>query len=118
MLIAFGEYLLFFAVNLVLYILLVPSTVLGAASGAIFGFWTGIIFYSASCFIASILTFTVVKFVFEDKIQRLIKKKSKLVEVQSLAEKEGIKLFFFVRFLPVHATIINALFSVSSIECF
>lgn len=106
----------FFAVNLVLYILLVPSTVLGAASGAIFGFWTGIIFYSASCFIASILTFAVVKFIFEDKIQQLIKKKSKLIEVQSLVEKEGIKLFFFVRFLPVHATIINALFSVSSIS--
>jgi uncharacterized membrane protein YdjX (TVP38/TMEM64 family) len=107
---------LFFAGNIVLYVLLVPSTVLGAASGVIFGLWTGIVIYSASCFTSSILTFLVLRFLFKHKAQQLIKKKNKMIELQSLAEKEGLRLLFFIRFLPVHATIINALLSVSSVN--
>jgi uncharacterized membrane protein YdjX (TVP38/TMEM64 family) len=107
---------LFFILNLILYILLVPSTVLGATSGVFFGLWTGIVIYSVACFAASILTFFVVRYLFKDKVQQMIKNKGRLLEVQSLAEKEGIRLLFFIRFLPVHATFINALFSVSSIS--
>lgn len=107
---------LFFTGNAVLYILLVPSTVLGAASGVIFGFWAGVLIYATSCFTASILIFLLIRYLFKDKMQRLIVKKKRLTDVQSLAEKEGLRFIFFIRFLPVHATFINSLFAVSTIK--
>jgi uncharacterized membrane protein YdjX (TVP38/TMEM64 family) len=107
---------IFFASNALLYIFLIPSTVLGAASGVIFGFWVGLLIYSASCFVASILIFLLIRFLFKDKTQQLISKKKRLREIQSLAEKEGLRFLFFIRFLPVHATFINSLFAVSRVK--
>jgi len=107
---------LFFSGNIVLYVLLVPSTVLGAASGVVFGFWAGVLFYATSCFTASLLIFLLIRYLFKDKTQRFILKKKQLTDIQSLAEKEGLRFIFFIRFLPVHATFINSLFAVSTIK--
>ncbi len=107
---------IYFVVNAVLYIMLIPSTVLGAASGVIFGFWHGIIFYSASCFSASLVTFLCVRFFLKDKTQQLVHRKSRLLEIQSLVQKEGLRFLFFIRFLPVHATFVNSLLSVSTVK--
>ncbi len=107
---------LFFSGNVFLYVLLVPSTVLGAASGVVFGFWAGVLFYATSCFTASLLIFLLIRYLFKDKTQRFIFKKKQLSDIQSLAEKEGLRFIFFIRFLPVHATFINSLFAVSTIK--
>jgi uncharacterized membrane protein YdjX (TVP38/TMEM64 family) len=101
---------------ILLYVFLFPSTVLGAASGVIFGFWFGVLIYSASCFTASVLIFLVVRYLLKDRTQRFIAKKKPLSDIQSLAEKEGLRFIFFIRFLPVHATFINSLFAVSVIK--
>jgi uncharacterized membrane protein YdjX (TVP38/TMEM64 family) len=53
---------------------------------------------------------------FKEKTQRFILKKKQLSDVQLLAEKEGLRFIFFIRFLPVHATFINSLFAVSTIK--
>jgi uncharacterized membrane protein YdjX (TVP38/TMEM64 family) len=107
---------LFFSGNVLLYVLLVPSTVLGASSGVVFGFWNGVLFYASSCFTASLLIFLLIRYLFKDKTQRFILKKKQLTDIQSLAEKEGLRFIFFIRFLPVHATFINSLFAVSTIK--
>lgn len=113
---SFWGMILFITGVIVLYIFLFPSTVLGAASGVIFEFWYGVLVYSAACFLASILIFLLVRFLLKDKTQRLIEKKKQLKDVQLLAEKEGVRFLFFIRFLPVHATFINSLFAVSIIK--
>jgi uncharacterized membrane protein YdjX (TVP38/TMEM64 family) len=107
---------LFLAGSAALYILLFPSTVLGAASGVIFGFWFGILVYSVSCLIASFITFLVVRFFFRNKAQKMILNRNRLAQIQSIADSEGIKFLFFLRFLPVHATIVNSLLALSLIK--
>jgi uncharacterized membrane protein YdjX (TVP38/TMEM64 family) len=113
---SFWGMILFITGVIILYIFLFPSTVLGAASGVIFEFWYGALVYSAACFLASILIFLLVRFLLKDKTQRLIENKQQLKDVQSLAEKEGVRFLFFIRFLPVHATFINSLLAVSIIK--
>ena len=111
-----GGTLIYLIVTGILYIFLFPSTVLGAASGVIFEFWYGVAIYSSACFSASILIFLLTRSLLRERIQRLIKKKKQLADVQSLVEKEGIRFLFFIRFLPVHATFINLLLAVSTVK--
>ena len=113
---SFWGMILFITGVILLYIFLFPSTVLGAASGVIFEFWYGVLIYSVACFVASILIFLLVRFLLKDKTQRLIEKKKQLKDVQLLAEKEGVRFLFFIRFLPIHATFINSLLAVSIIK--
>ena len=113
---SFWGMILFITGVILLYIFLFPSTVLGAASGVIFEFWYGVLIYSVACFVASILIFLLVRFLLKDKTQSIIEKKKQLKNVQSLAEKEGLRFLFFIRFLPIHATFINSLLAVSIIK--
>jgi uncharacterized membrane protein YdjX (TVP38/TMEM64 family) len=112
---AFGT-LIYILINAVLYIFLLPSTVLGASSGVVFGFINGTIVYSISCLAASVFIFYMSRFLFREKIQNLIKRKPHLAEAQNLIENEGIRFLFLIRFLPVHATFINLIFAVSKIK--
>jgi uncharacterized membrane protein YdjX (TVP38/TMEM64 family) len=110
-----GELGLYILINALLYLFLFPSTVLGASTGILFGFFYGSIVYIVSCLISSIAAFFLSRYFLKPYIQKQIALKG-YSGVPNIIEKEGFKFLFLIRYLPVHVTFINALFGSTRIS--
>ena len=94
----------------------VPSTVLGAASGAALGFSQGFLLYTAAVFTGSLFVYLISRTVLKDPLLRRIRKNKYLGQLEKVIEKEGLAFLFFIRFVPVHATFANTFFGVAGIS--
>ena len=103
-------------ITVILYTFAFPSTVLGATSGAVLGILPGIVVYVSASFISSAIVYAVSRTVLRNPIHRLIKKNQFLSNLESVIDKEGFRFLFLVRFVPVHATFVSALYGIVGIK--
>jgi len=109
-------WLVFILVAAFLYAFFIPSTLLGATSGVLFGFVEGSIIYVTACFLSSLVVFVLVRNLLRNRIQEKIKSNEHLSEIQSVIENKGLRLLFLIRYVPVHVTFINLLLGISRIK--
>lgn len=114
----FGLWSLFIIlfITAILYSAAIPSTVLGAASGAALGFILGTLVYISASFIGSLLVYMISRTILQNQLHKRIRKNKYLGKMESVMEKEGIRFLFMIRFIPVHASFVNAFFGISGIK--
>ena len=100
----------------ILYSFAFPSTVLGATSGATLGILPGIVVYVSASFLSSVIVYAVSRTILRSSIHKLIKKNEFLSNLEKVIDKEGFRFLFLVRFVPVHATFISALYGIVDIK--
>ncbi|OGC00638.1 hypothetical protein A2V82_04550 [candidate division KSB1 bacterium RBG_16_48_16] len=108
--------IIFFFGAALLFSLAVPSAILGALAYLFFGFSAGSILAIVSFLFSSVVVFLLVRSIFREKVQRWIKKKPRLLRIQSVVEKQGLKFLCIVRYVPVHVTLMNCLLALSPVR--
>jgi uncharacterized membrane protein YdjX (TVP38/TMEM64 family) len=108
--------LVFLLMTVLLYALTIPSTVLGAASGATFGIFQGSVVYVLSCLGASLLVYLLSRTLLRGRIEGLVRGHDTLQSVERVIRSEGLWFLFLVRYVPVHATLISALLGMGGIR--
>ncbi len=94
----------------------IPSTVLGAASGAALGFTEGLILYTAASLTGSLLVYVISRSVLKDTLLKRVRKNKYLGQLEKAIDKEGLSFLFFIRFIPVHASFVNAFFGAAGVS--
>lgn len=103
-------------ITAILYSAAIPSTVLGAASGAALGFFQGILVYISASLISSVLVYYISRTIRLEKLLSRIRKNEYFRRMENVIDKEGLRFLFFIRFIPVHASFVNAFFGISGIK--
>jgi len=107
---------IFFVVTVVLYMLVLPSTVLGAASGVTFGIVGGSAVFVAATLVASFATYWLSRRLLRRPLQKLMRENTFLCNVESVIKGEGFRFLFLIRYTPIHATFISALLGIAGIS--
>lgn len=103
-------------ITVLLYSVAFPSTVLGAASGAALGIVQGVALLVPAVFISSLIVYFASRTFLRKFLNKLIKKNEFLKNLEKVIESEGFRFISLVRFAPVHATFISALYGVVGIK--
>lgn len=89
---------------------------MGSMAGAIFGLTWGSILFIFSCMLACLFAFYLTRLFLFNKIQQKIHATPKLESLQIAVENEGLLLLCLIRFLPIHATVLNLLLAVTRVN--
>lgn len=89
---------------------------MGSMAGAIFGLTWGSILFVFSCMLACLFAFYLTRVFLFNKIQQKIQATPKLESLQTAVENEGMLLLCLIRFLPIHATVLNLLLAVTRVN--
>jgi len=108
--------ILFILITAVLYTLVFPSTVLGAASGVSFGIVQGCAVFITATLMASVLVYALARTLLRRPLQGLVRKSEFLQSVEKVIEGEGVRFLFLIRYAPVHATFVSALLGMAGIS--
>jgi uncharacterized membrane protein YdjX (TVP38/TMEM64 family) len=114
----YGSWSLFILlfITVLLYSVAFPSTVLGAASGAALGIVQGVALLVSAVFISSVIVYFASRTFLRQYLKKLIKKNEFLNNLEKVIDSEGFRFISLVRFAPVHATFISALYGVVGIK--
>ena len=98
------------------YSIAFSANILGAIAYILFGPFEGFLLYTTAGVFSSIGTFFFTRFIFFRPFQRWMRKKPHLQNVQGALKNKGTPFLCLIRFLPVHAAIINILMALSPIR--
>ena len=93
-----------------------PGNMLGAIAFILFGFWSGVLLMYAAGFLSSFLTFFLVRVAFFSSFQKWLQKQHKLLPLATTLQNKGVLFYCLVRISPFHATLINILFALTTID--
>jgi len=97
----------FVAAAVVLSSVFVPSSVLGAVAGALFGLGWGALAMIAGGILGAALDYWVAKVFLGNRIARVLERHPRLLAVQRAAHREELRLQFMLRLAPINAASMN-----------
>jgi len=109
-------FLVFILSAAVLNSALLPGNILGAVAFILFGFRNGVLLMCSAGILSSFLTFFLVRLAFFSTFQKWLKKQHKLLPIATTLQNKGVLFYCLVRISPFHATIINALFALTTMN--
>jgi uncharacterized membrane protein YdjX (TVP38/TMEM64 family) len=109
-------WLLYILLNAVLFCLCMPGAVLGSMAGAVLGLAWGSILFIFSSLLACLFVFYLTRLFLFNRVQQKVEKSTRLKNLQVTVENEGMLLLCLIRFLPVHATVLNLLLAVTRVN--
>lgn len=101
-----GE-LIFMLASVILMSLFVPSSLVGALAGALFGLAWGTLAMAASGLLTAALTHQIASRLLRNRIERLIKGYPKLLAMQHAVLREGFRLQLMLRLAPISPVSVN-----------
>jgi uncharacterized membrane protein YdjX (TVP38/TMEM64 family) len=97
----------FVAAAVVLSSVFVPSSLLGAVAGALFGLGWGAFAMVASGMLGAVLDYVVANKFLGSRITHVVQRHPKLLAVQRAVQREELRLQFMLRLAPVNAASLN-----------
>src|SRR6266516_1849576 len=92
---------IFIGVYAVATVLLAPGAILTIGAGFAFGLWKGFLAVSGGATIGAALAFLVARFIARDKIEAIAQRNDKFRKIDNAIGKQGAKLIFLLRLIPV-----------------
>jgi len=99
--------LVFLALFVVLTSFFFPDSLISAVAGALFGTLAGIAVVVVGALVAQSIAFCLSRHLFQGWVQKAIEKRPKLAAIQQAADREGFRLQFLVRLLPLNPVIVS-----------
>ncbi len=99
--------IVFACLVVVLSSVFVPSTLLAAMSGALFGLGAGTITMVAGSLIAAAINFAIASTLLRNRISELLQRYPKLLAIQRAVQREGWRLQFMLRLAPINSVSVN-----------
>ncbi len=106
----------FVAASVVLMAVFVPSAVLGALAGALFGFGWGVLAMSLAGLATASLTWLVARSLLHDRIAALLRRHPKLQAIQRAVVSDGPRLQFLFRLAPISPVTVNYLLGAAGVR--
>src|SRR6266508_6019983 len=92
---------IFIGVYAIATVLLAPGSILTIGAGFAFGLWKGFLTVSAGSTLGASLAFLVARFVAREKVEAIAKRNEKFRNIDNAIGKQGAKLIFLLRLIPV-----------------
>jgi uncharacterized membrane protein YdjX (TVP38/TMEM64 family) len=99
-----------------LFSLATPSAFLGAVAYLFFGFIKGSLLTIIAFLCSSATVFFLVRSMLRQKVQRWMRKKPRLLNIQSIVQKQGLMFLCIIRYVPIHTTFMNSLMALSPVR--
>ncbi|MDA7605276.1 TVP38/TMEM64 family protein [Verrucomicrobiales bacterium] len=92
---------LFVLVYILACIFLIPGSPLTVGTGAVFGFWTGLILVSVGSTLGAVAAFLISRYLARGFIEKEIDKSHKFSTMDMAIKREGWKIIFLTRLSPI-----------------
>lgn len=97
----------FIAVSVVLTSVFVPSSVLSAVAGAVFGLGWGTVVMTIAAVSGALLDYVIANRLLSDRISKLLEKYPRMLAIQRVMQNEGWRLQVMLRLAPVSAVSVS-----------
>lgn len=87
---------------------ILPSSIVAAAAGSVFGLWTGLALVSGGIFIGAITAFSISRYVVRTPIESALKKRVSLDTIDRLVGERGCSIVILLRLSPVVPFVIGS----------
>ncbi len=98
---------IFIAVVVISTSFFVPSTLLSAGAGVLFGLGWGSFAMIIGCIIGAVLNYVLADKFFSARIIKLLHNRPKLLMMQNTVKKGGLRLQLLLRMVPISAVLVN-----------
>jgi len=108
--------LVFAGLVVVLSAVFVPSTLLSAAAGALFGLGWGTLAMSVGGIAGAALNYWIAHKLLRNRIAGVLRRRPKLRAIQRAVQREGLRLQFVLRLAPVNAVSVSYLLGAAGVR--
>jgi len=107
----------FVCIYILIVLLILPASWLSLLSGFLYGSYLGSIIVFISAFIGASVAFFVSKKFFAKKLKKLFNRFPKLIVIEQVVEKGGLKLIFLARLSPIFPfSILNYFYGFNNVK--
>jgi len=90
--------------------LLFPNSLFGVLGGVVFGLPAGMLYYSGAVYLANLLVYLLGRRVLRNTVLRALESRASLRGVVRRAKREGTRLVFWIRLMPVNPALFSYAF--------